>query len=89
MAHEVRHSVCPKQGKRKYRGIRDATTGARNLARELNRFGIFAQDMYVYVCPHCRRIHLTRDAEHHGVPHKKVFTAPTEDLQRWAMGLIE
>lgn len=89
MAHEVRHSVCPKSKKRKYRGERDATDGARALARMLNRYGIMAQDLYIYTCPDCRKVHLTRDAEHHGKAHKKVFAAPSEELQRWAMGLTE
>lgn len=79
---------CP-SGKTGHRDVHLATVAAREFARALNREHRYAEDMYAYRCPDCRRWHLTRKDNWYGEPHAVVFRAPPRALQDWAMGSPE
>lgn len=72
-------------GKRRHTSPARAKVAAHAFARALNREGKLAQTMYAYRCAKCRGgWHLTRQAGWPGMT--LVFEAPSETLQRWAMG---
>lgn len=77
---------CPVSGKRSYPTVHIAKTHARGLARHINEAGDFSVNMYVYECPDCHRIHLTRSPGSKELGFNTiVFQAPPRSLQRWAM----
>ena len=76
--------VCSSR-KVRHRTAKDAEVGAHVFARQLNAAGRLVQDLYAYRCPECSHFHLSRAKTFAGVPNTLVFTAPPEELQRWAM----
>ena len=76
---------CP-SGKVGYSSLAKVRSGAKVFARRLNERHVIAETMYAYRCDECSHFHLSRAKTFAGVPNTLVFTAPPEELQRWAMG---
>lgn len=71
-------------GKVRHSSPRRAKVAAHAFARALNAEGKIAHSLYAYRCAKCRGgWHITRQAGWSGMV--KVFDAPSETLQRWAM----
>lgn len=70
-------------GKVRHSSPRRAKVAAHAFARALNAEGKIAHSLYAYRCTKCRGWHITRQAGWSGMV--KVFDAPSEELQHWAM----
>lgn len=77
----TRDRSCPSK-KIQYATMTDARHGAKRLARNLNREGKYAEDLYTYRCQSCKRWHLTRQNRSTST---LVFVAPSRALQAWAI----
>lgn len=72
-------------GKRGHRDSYAAKKAAKGFARLALQRKEYVQDMYLYVCPHCHRYHLTHDPIHEGAWNDIAYVAPPVALQTWAM----
>lgn len=80
--------TCP-SGKAGHASVEAAAFSAKAFSIELNRRGLYSDDLYAYRCGDCRRWHTTRRAEWNGHVNRIVYVAPSRELQRWAMGRAE
>lgn len=78
-----RHCATGKAG---HASLDAAAFSAKVFAIELNRRGEFSEDLYAYRCDDCRQWHTTRRPEWAEGANRLVYTAPSHELQRWAMG---
>lgn len=78
--------ICEEQGKHRHSSLYWAKVAAREIHRTMNRNGELATNLYVYRCPSCGSLHLTRKAVHYGEPQQLILEAAPVALQLWAMG---
>lgn len=81
----VRRLTCPTPRKFAARSMGGLKLHARHWARQINERGEVWSTFYGYLC-RCDRWHLTHHDKFRGKPVAVILYAPSEDVQRWAMG---